>query len=147
MYWPIGAPRIYAATNSKASRKVFQDDEDAESSEVTESSGFLQNVQNANLDAVRDDQNLLTEPQVPSTPITPSVTPVDQDAHKRFSTRNVSGLSDGCDDAIKQAEKEHILAVRTSRTGHLFAVVTATSLTIWQTKARITPFFIGFTDR
>jgi RAB6A-GEF complex partner protein 1 len=145
MYWPIGAPQIYAATTSKVTtRKVFQDGEDAESHEATESE-FLQNAQNPNLDAVRDDQNLLTEPQTPSTP-TPSGVTVDQDSHKRFSTRNTSRLSDGSDDAIKQAEKEHILAIRISRTGHLFAVVTATSLTIWQTKARNIPSFGGFTD-
>lgn len=35
---------------------------------------------------------------------------------------------------VTEQENENILSLKISRSGHLFAVITLTSLTIWQTK-------------
>ncbi|RAL65231.1 hypothetical protein DID88_001337 [Monilinia fructigena] len=60
MYWPIGAPRIYAASSSAASKdRIIQTDDDAESREPTEGSGSLINAPNNEAEErVENDQDL-----------------------------------------------------------------------------------------
>ena len=135
MYWPLGAPRIYAASSSSKARRerVVEFEDDAESRETTEGSGSL-----VEAPSVKSDGNGDGEPEAhsgvatPATPITPGIRPVEHDAPPRLSARlldnNLAGLPG------EQLEKEPLLALRLSRTGHLFAVITSTSLTIWQTK-------------
>lgn len=66
----------------------------------------------------------------PLSPITPGIKPVEHDSHYRLSTKPL-----GQDAALSEAvETQPLLALRISRTGHLFAVITSSSLTIWQTK-------------
>jgi hypothetical protein len=60
--------------------------------------------------------------------MTPGIKPVELDHQRRFSTRS-NDIP-----VFESAEKQPLLSLRTSRTGHLFAVITSTSLTIWQTK-------------
>ena len=85
----------------------------------------------------------ITRPQIanehpPPTPITPHTphTPAIQSVEREddsdpapFAGSQTSGLS-------KVPTKDPILALRMSRAGHLFAVITATSITLWQTKVR-----------
>ena len=138
MYWPIGAPRIYAASSSKPRKdNVVQLEDDAESRETTEGSGSFVNAPSSNSDAVQEEEDPLSgflTPSGPSTPITPGIMPVERDAQRRLSARALGSLEDKLEDVLSQAEKEHILALKLSRTGHLFAVITSMSLTIWQTK-------------
>ncbi|RDL41963.1 uncharacterized protein BP5553_01942 [Venustampulla echinocandica] len=133
MYWAIGAPRIYAANNSKArTDRIFAFDDDAESRETTEGSGSLLDVPST-VSGGRLDDDLDTPastPITPITPITPGIKPVEQDSQNGAST----GLPPQDTSYCKSADKQPLLALRISRTGHLFAVITATSLTIWQTK-------------
>jgi hypothetical protein len=130
MYWPIGAPRIYAASNSKAAKeRVYEFDDDAESRETTEGSGSLVDAPNAASEERADDELQMPVP-VPLTPVTPGIKPVEHD-----SEHNLSARLPGQDAFYsRSADTEPLLALRISRTGHLFAVITATSLTIWQTK-------------
>lgn len=138
MYWPIGAPRIYAASSSKArrDRTVEFDDDDAESREITEGSGSLLNAPSIRSESRSDDG--LESPSAASTPpVTPGIKPVEQlDPLRRLSDRPPLPDSTLTEAALGLTEKEPLLALRISRTGHLFAVITATSLTIWQTKVR-----------
>jgi len=135
MYWPVGAPRIYAASNSRSSRdRVLEVDDDAESRETTEGSGSLVDAQgDGPVGRAEDEHEGLSEvptPLTPMTPMTPGIKPVEND--NRFftgPTGNEAILS-------QSAASEPLLALRISRTGHLFAVITSTSLTIWQTKVR-----------
>lgn len=134
MYWPIGAPRIYAACNSKASKdRVHQFDDDAESRGTTESGSYI-NVSSATSDTAHDDEELFTGLLSPSTPRTPAIQPVEHDLERRLSAKALNHLTDGHEDTIRNAERQPILGLRMSRTGHLFAVITTTSMTIWQTK-------------
>jgi len=138
MYWPIGAPRIYAASSSRAKDKdkdnhIVESDDDAESRDTTEGSGSLLNAPSVELEEKLEDG--LEAPSGASTPpVTPGIKPMEQlDPRRRLSGRppapeNLAGAS------LESSEKEALLALRISRTGHLFAVITATSLTIWQTK-------------
>jgi hypothetical protein len=133
MYWPIGAPRIYAASNSRtdARRYEFEEGEDdAESRETTEGSGSLSNAPSVDGKGELEPE-ISPMPKTPRTPITPGISPVeDHDSQSPLSTenhRNGSHFS-------RSVERDPLLALNISRTGHLFAVITSTSLTIWQTK-------------
>ncbi|KAH8783941.1 RIC1-domain-containing protein [Hyaloscypha finlandica] len=133
MYWPIGAPRIYAASNSRSSRdRVLDSDDDAESREVIDGGGSLVDVPSIGTAGREEDEHdgasgsctLLT----PMIPMTPGIKPVEHDS------RFITGSTGNETILAGSAEKEPLLALRISRTGHLFAVITSTSLTIWQTK-------------
>ncbi|CAG8972313.1 hypothetical protein HYALB_00001715 [Hymenoscyphus albidus] len=128
MYWPIGAPRIYAASNTKAEpERTFEVDDDAESRETTEGSGSLINAGSLESEEKLDDA--IDFPQTPVTPKTPAIQPVEHDSSNDFPPHTEHGNS-----PFKSADREPLLALRISRTGHLFAVITSTSLTVWQTK-------------
>jgi hypothetical protein len=145
MYWPIGAPRIYAASSSRTPRaRVIQFDDDAESRETTEGSGSLINAPSSASDA-QDEEDPRSGLLTPVTPVTPGIPkPVEYDAaQRRLSARALGSLDEKLEDVITRAEGEHILALKISRSGHLFAVITATSLTVWQTKVCSFPDNIG----
>lgn len=132
MYWPIGAPRVYAASNSRASKnRITESDDNAESRETTEGSGPLVEVPTNSSDDQGDEENdVHSGMSTPLTPVTPGIKPVEHDTQRRFPLP-----SNGPDTSISgSAEKEPLLSLKVSRTGHLFAVITSTSLTIWQTK-------------
>jgi hypothetical protein len=130
MYWPIGAPRIYAASNSRLERdRILESDDDAESRETTEGSGSLVDTPSLSVEGrTEDEHGTASGATTPVTPMTPGIKPVEHDI--RFFAR----LSGNETMLSGSAEKEPLLALRISRTGHLFAVITSTSLTIWQTK-------------
>lgn len=130
MYWPIGAPRIYAASNCKAPKdRVFEFDDDAESRETTEGSGSLVDAPSPYAEDRANGELQLPIP-TPITPTTPGIKPVEHD-----SENNAAARSPGKNSYFsKSADTEPLLALRISRIGHLFAVITSTSLTIWQTK-------------
>lgn len=140
MYWPLGLPRIYAASSSRATPEIIvESEDDAESRETTEGSGSLINSPDSSEETRGDDAvDVAFEPPTPMTPVTPAVKSVEHEHQhenhgKAYSEK--SG-SDYCQRESSQADKEPILALRLSRTGFMFATVTATTLTIWQTKVQ-----------
>lgn len=129
MYWPIGAPRVYAASTSRAPRdRTFDElDDDAESRETTEGSGSLLEAPSI---AGDNDSEEVPGVSTPMTPMTPGIRPIEHDTQRRYSVR-----FNGHDATLSgSADNEPLLSLKISRTGHLFAVITSTSLTIWQTK-------------
>jgi hypothetical protein len=136
MYWPIGAPRIYAASSSKATRNRVESDDDAESRETTEGSGSLLEAPST-VSGGRSDDGLqpLSGTSTPMTPGTPGIIPIEQqDPQSTLSARLLGHGLSLPSAASAAAEKEALLGLRVSRTGHLFAVISSTSLTVWQTK-------------
>jgi hypothetical protein len=132
MYWPIGAPRVYAPSSSKSPEdRVLDFDDDAESRKTTEGSGSPVEVSNTGLQGKGEGEyELASGLSTPITPMTPGIKPVEHDTQRRFSNRFL-----GQDPSFaRSADKEPLLGLKISRTGHIFAVITATSLTIWQTK-------------
>ncbi len=135
MYWPVGAPRIYAASNSKSAKElVLASDDDAESRETIEGSSSSLEALNIAPDGRQDNGHDVgsgaTTPVIPSTP---GIKPVEHDIHGRPHSQSVGS------EAVKlgPVDKEPLLSLKISRIGHLFAVITSTSLTIWQTKVTI----------
>ncbi|RDW88833.1 hypothetical protein BP6252_00865 [Coleophoma cylindrospora] len=133
MYWPIGAPKIYAASNSRPPKdRILESDDDAESRETTEGSGELLEAPSVSSGELGEDSDALSGQETPLTPKTPGIKPVEQnDGHQTSSVLRDEDASyfPGIDQG-----KEPLLALRMSRQGHLFAVITSTALTIWQTK-------------
>ncbi|EKD12048.1 uncharacterized protein L3040_003174 [Drepanopeziza brunnea f. sp. 'multigermtubi'] len=126
MYWPIGAPRIYAASNIIVPKeRVYESDDDAESRETTESGGSYLDVPSNRGEEEEED-----ELSGKSTPVAPGIKPVEYDTNRRLSTRSL-----GHDASISEpADKQPLLSLGLSRIGHIFAVITSSSLTVWQTK-------------
>lgn len=144
MYWPIGAPRIFAASNKKEpDKQVFHSDDDAENYGNYERRSSRISVSKSNSYAAQDEDELASELLLPLTPLPPGVKPVEQDAQRRLSTRSTGNLEDDLEDRIAQAEKSPIISLKISRSGHLFAVITTTSLTIWQTKVKYATLYIA----
>lgn len=136
MYWPIGAPRIYAACNGNASKdRIHQFDDEAEAQHTGDADSYI-NASYSTPNAGEDEDGLLaTGHLTPTTPHTPAIQPVEHHTQQRLSVqREISRHTSENDTAIRRAEKQPILSLRMSRTGQLFAVITETSMTIWQTK-------------
>lgn len=133
MYWPIGAPRIYAASSSKAvQNRTLESDDDAESRGTEEGGGSLLEAQIGALKLEDGQDASYGGSPTPMTPKTPGIRPVEHDSEGRYFPQFSSQLST----FIGSADKEPLLSLKISRIGHLFAVITSTTLTIWQTKAR-----------
>lgn len=137
MYWPIGTPRIFATSSSRnpAIKLVESDDgaqDHAEHHQDVEPSSSLHPR------AAAGDHGQI-DVQVPPTPVTP-LTPAVQSVEYEFDASNedVSRQPEkpASPDANKVPVQDPVLALRVSRTGHMFAVITKTSITIWQTKVR-----------
>lgn len=134
MYWPVGAPRIYAASNSSTSKgRIYHSNDYVEPPNAPQSTSYL-NASGAASDNAQEDEELLSGHLTPTTPRTPAIQPVELDAQRRPSATSLDALEDGHNDSIREAGRQPILGLQMSRTGHLFAVITATSMTIWQTK-------------
>jgi hypothetical protein len=136
MYFPIAAPRIYAASNNKAPNDRIHEFEDGiESHEISDNGGISADAQSASSELkVEDGQDeRLSTPVTPMTPMTPGIRPVEHDSQRRpfpqFSSQEFAFTG--------SPNKGPLLSLKISRTGHLFAVITSTTLTIWQTKVCI----------
>ena len=139
MYWPIGAPRIYAACNGNASKdRIHQFDDEAEALHAGEGDSYI-NASYSTSNVGEDEDGLLaTGHLTPTTPHTPAIQPVEHHSQHRLSVqRELSRYTSENEAAIRHAENQPILSLRMSRTGQLFAVITETSMTIWQTKVGI----------
>lgn len=133
MYWPISAPRVYAATSSTAlNKRVLRFDE------TNEGNGSLLTASSTPSDKPLIDEQL-SGLLTPTTPNTPGINPIEHEAQRRLSAKNLEALDDadvedGTEDALYQAQRRAIIGIRSTRSGQLFAVITLTSMTIWQTK-------------
>ncbi|KAH7326667.1 RIC1-domain-containing protein [Stachybotrys elegans] len=135
MYWPIGTPRIYATSSSRAPAFKLFVSHDGLRSPRTDSSGNPSNPTSSNhlrSPAVPD----ISEIQSPITPITPLTPGILSVEHDDDEASQPSDEDDGPEmDQVPLSDP--VLALRTSRSGQLFAVITATSITIWQTKPTV----------
>jgi hypothetical protein len=134
MYWPVGTPRVFATSSSRASSLnnliISHDGQQPPSSHGAERPPLLTTGSSA-----QDAPTTPITPATPATPMTPAIKSVEQDYHDVTSPR--TPLSGSGSAAIPI--KEPILAMRVARPGHLFAVITATSITIWQIKVPLYP--------
>ncbi|KAK4162097.1 RIC1-domain-containing protein [Cladorrhinum sp. PSN259] len=132
MYWPIGTPRIYATgVNSRpqgAERFISHDGLPSHSS-----SSLLSPGPSTSQDALGASPTLppLT-PVTPITPLTPGIKSVEYDYPDDITPVNSPGPA-----PPGLPLNEPIAALRVARSGHIFAVITSTSMTVWQTKPAV----------
>lgn len=136
MYWPVGTPRIYATTtahvpSSSNSLAISHDGLPGPSSADAASLSGTESTTAKDGDPAPDDPDV-----VPRTPATPYIRSVEHDTPKIGSAKpGINYL--GASDSAVVPTGEPIVALKVSRTGHLFAVITASTLTIWQTKPTV----------
>lgn len=141
MYWPISTPRIHATTSSRGPAFKLVESDDGLSS--ASNSQFVSSPPTDGPASQElappgaggpEDADALHPPPTPMTPHTPAVQSVER--HDDSSAHDFPGLEE-----VRSTEqvpaKDPILAMRMSRAGHLFAVITSTSITLWQTKVHL----------
>ncbi|KAI0009090.1 RIC1-domain-containing protein [Xylariaceae sp. FL0662B] len=142
MYWPIGTPRIYATSTARASTKPDPlVSHDGIASSAATDSGSLLSVDSAPSRAPDEKDTAIPDTATPltpglKTPATPAVNSVEHDIYhdgSGYSSQQFLAGSGGGNIPVG----EPIVALKVSRTGHLFAVITATTMTIWQTKPTV----------
>jgi RAB6A-GEF complex partner protein 1 len=143
MYWPIGTPRIYATTTAHPLSRsnsfvVSHDGLPAGSFADAASLSSLEPTVAKDREPNPDDPDALPLASgAPLTPATPYIRSIEHDTSKFGSAKTGIHYLGGSDPAVVPTG-EPIVALKVSRTGHLFAVITASTLTIWQTKVGIT---------
>ena len=114
MYWPIGAPKVYAL--SKHATKVTRTHDGVE--DKTESSEQSHGSTLGNQDGSSQEER---QDQASGTSVKDNAVP--------------NGESDRAEDTI--TPESEILDAKVSRGGSMFATITRSSLTIWQTKPTV----------
>ncbi|KAK3995424.1 RIC1-domain-containing protein [Cladorrhinum sp. PSN332] len=132
MYWPTGTPRIYAtgvnARPQGLERTISHDGLPSHSS-----SSLLSPGPSTSQDALGASPTLppLT-PVTPVTPLTPGIKSVEYGYPDDITPVNSPGPA-----PPSLPLHEPIVALRVARSGHMFAVITSTSMTVWQTKPAV----------
>jgi len=134
MYWPIGTPKAFATCNNIAPASIYvSHDGTPNPSSPNLASPNLLAPPNERLQGPHADEGDDLAPKTPLTPITPAVRSIE---HEDFGGAAEAPYSGHADVPRAIATKEPILALRVSRSGHIFAVITSTTMTLWQTKVR-----------
>ncbi|KAL1901742.1 WD40 repeat protein [Ceratocystis pirilliformis] len=127
MYWPVGCARAYTTSNNQAQPStIVLSDDDAQSPYFNQGNSSIRSQ-------YRSDDNLPTTPLTPSTPYVESMDGVDDADTGLYGNTN----SPSSQATTTVALNEPIRALRVSRTGHIFATVTARTITVWQTKPTV----------
>jgi hypothetical protein len=146
MYWPLGTPRIYATSSSRQPGSLHVASHDGlppapgapgapgqseqrldRSLLLSPSSAAFQDGPGASSGAAPATTPLT--PVTPMTPLTPGIKPVEHGYLDEDTPQHSPGPA-----PPSIPLHEPILALRVARAGHIFAVITATSMTIWQAK-------------
>jgi len=157
MYWPIGTPRIYATTTDSTANNlhlvISHDGLPGESRNTsgnapddTASLSTLETTIEPDREAGREPgPELESDPETnhrdATVPITPGLPTPATPGINSIEYENSGPYSTGSDRCFVPTG-EPIVALKVSRTGHLFAAVTASTLTIWQTKVRVAILFL-----
>lgn len=133
MYWPIGTPRVYATSSGRAPNlNLFVSHDGLPSRSESDLDSPPASEAKPRSVAGHDDVDIQPPPTpiTPITPITPAVQSVDHDENPMDSAT----WDPRRPEASEVPLRDPVLALRVARAGHLFAVITATSITVWQTK-------------
>lgn len=137
MYWPLGTPRIYTVTNGRlpASRQLFSRDgllpPDHHVNEQAHDKSSLLSPSSATAQESLGPPPAAFSSATPVTPITPAIKSVEYGDREEGILGHFPGPS-----PTGLPPSEPVLALQVARAGHIFAAITATSITIWQTKVR-----------
>ncbi|KAL7276296.1 WD40 repeat protein [Rhizina undulata] len=133
MYWPLGAPRIYAAKIPAASSPHIYDSDDS-SAELVRNSLSLSSVDN-DTDEFEEVNEEPEEEEDESRKVGEKEV-ADQESieapEKKEKGRAKDSAANGEDG--RNRDKRNIVALKVARNGLVFATITTSELTIWQTK-------------
>lgn len=137
MYWPVGTPSIFATSSSSAPDFNLVVSDDGQPNHFGNPTPGGVSPESPFLEAPpRGFPHQDAEPTSPMTPATPAVKSVE----KEDMGLHLAGVPPASPrPPAKVPLKDPILALRMSRNGHIFAVITATSMTIWQAKVSRDP--------
>lgn len=140
MYWPVGTTRIYATSSTSTSTSgqpfhhvvsndglplsTIEEKDKEKEADRSEQASMLTADSASTLDFPVPTPVPAT-PTTPNPPNTPGINPVE---HELLDTASET--------SIGIPLHEPIIALRVARVGHVFAVITATSMTIWRAKVR-----------
>jgi hypothetical protein len=120
MYWPIGAPRIYAASKFNLGRN---------NDEIDENNAIPVEISVANENNPQKER------------LAPESNPNREDASEPVASKPRKGpryptllKSTSMGGAQENRVGDEIVGMKLSRSGHLFATITSSTLSIWQTK-------------
>jgi len=138
MYWPVGTPRIYATSSCQSptfSLIVSQDGLPARHSTQDDHVSGRPSLLSTDLGATQDSSHGLAVANSPATPATPTTpqTPAIKSVEHDYVGSPTAPPAPGPEPA-RIPVNEPVLALRVARSGHIYATITATSMTIWQTK-------------
>ncbi|KAF3764772.1 RIC1-domain-containing protein [Cryphonectria parasitica EP155] len=140
MYWPVGTPRVYATSSSQPANGNITVSHDGLSLPTPDERDPEKSDQASLLTADSASSYDFPNPSTPITPITPGIQPVEREildtGSEASSGSNGNGNGNGTERPVIPLH-EPILALRVSRLGQIFAVITATSMTIWQAKPTV----------
>ncbi|EJT81330.1 hypothetical protein GGTG_01313 [Gaeumannomyces tritici R3-111a-1] len=144
MYWPVGTPRIYATSaSSQAPTFSFVVSHDglpspADLDPRPERPPLPHADSSSSHDGLAPPQpSPLLPPGTPPTPLTPAIKPVEHALQHPDGATSYPAPPGAASTSLSLLLSEPILALRVARSGHLFAIITATSMTVWQTKPTV----------
>lgn len=130
-YWPISAPSVYAASKQKLPEACI-----ATSDDGVRHPGQLQTHPGASYGDAQDEDPESTESS--ADPVTEDEDDgakqrqrrMDDNEEKSTATKDVPPKESSSEEDISG----EIIGIRVTRSGHMFATITHSTLTIWQTK-------------
>lgn len=148
MYWPVGAPRIYAATNIACGSRTLDhlklDDAD-EFEHLSEASVPTPTAGDSAGDKVSEVEPEVREASDDVTAGAGIATDIHEAAgneggnnsiqHEKVEGSDSRNRDSDITSVDGQAIRPAIVALKTSRSGHIFATITSQTLVIWQTRA------------
>ncbi|KUI54101.1 RAB6A-GEF complex partner protein 1 [Cytospora mali] len=134
MYWPVGTPRVYATSSSQTASSNLLVSHDGLSLPPPEDA--TDKADKASLLTADSASSHDIFPSTPITPLMPQTPGIKSVEHDLLDSPSEASTSNGPTPTTIPL-REPILAMRVARTGHLFAVITATSMTIWQAKPTV----------
>ncbi|KAK2611043.1 hypothetical protein N8I77_004425 [Diaporthe amygdali] len=138
MYWPVGTPRVYATSSSQTATFNLVVSHDGLQPPPAPSEDTTDKADKASLLTSDSASSYDIVPPTPITPITPQTPGINSVEHELLDSASEASTSNGAAPVPASIPlREPILALRVARTGHLFAVITATSMTIWQAKPTV----------
>ncbi|KAG5959038.1 hypothetical protein E4U57_000986 [Claviceps arundinis] len=140
MYWPIGTPRIYATSSGRTPELNLFVSHDGLEQPGSSSSSHPVSQQHDHIrgsNATNESDVDAQPPPTPVTPATPAVQSIEQDDFAFQTASKDVPISNGSGNKDALPLKDPVLALCVARTGHIFGVATATSITLWQTKPTV----------
>jgi hypothetical protein len=138
MFWPIAAPRIYAAGGSSSSpTKVTTDDDDQEKDR--DESNVKRAPSSASHAGPNNDENADEAVAAAN-----GANGEDENVAERATTRDQDWTEDarrpnggGASSSTAERKDGAIIGLRVSRSGHIFVTMTADTIAIWQARVGI----------